>query len=322
MSKKSKSLLSDNAVKVRLTTRHYSGIKSDKFLRSELAETKNAREDYLNVQKHLLGKDSSKYFRRVINKFRNDIFYPMTVAWSDNSNDSWTGKVVSGWRLVPVTKLDQLMDHVEKAKVQFEKEVEAFLKRYPYLIESAKVKLGDAFEICDYLDVEDVREKFLFDFEMEAVTEYESTKDIRLNCSENLKKKIENDARQRVQNNVKGVMKDVVSSLLDQVDHLVGKLSSYDPENKQKGGFFKDSSFENLKKTLDSLPSINNDILGGDADIKLAHQKLVAVVTKLGDVSELREKDSKAKTKRNKVAKDLANSIDDLKGSFLDKAMK
>ena len=70
------------------------------------------------------------------------------------------------------------------------------------------------------------------------------------------------------------------------------------------------------------MPSINNDILGGDAEIKSAHQKLVAVVAKLGDVSELRESDSKASTKRKKVAKDLAKSIDDLKGSFLDKAMK
>ena len=318
----SKILLSDNAVKVRLTTKHYSGIKSDKVLRGELCVSKKASQDYINVQKHLVGKESGKHFRRIINKFRNDVFYPMTVAWSDSSNDYDTGKVISGWRLLPITKLDELMDRVELYKKQFEKEVDSFCERYPSLILDAKDQLGDAFNEDDYPSVEYVRGRFLFDFEMEAVTEYESTKDIRLNCSENLKKKIEADAKRRVTNNVQSVMKDVVSSLLDQVDHLVGKLSSYDPKNKQKGGFFKDSSFESLKKTLDSLPSINNDILGGDAEIKSAHKKLVAVVAKLGDVSELRESDSKASTKRKKVAKDLAKSIDDLKGSFLDKAMK
>ncbi len=318
----SKTLLSENAVKVRLTTKHYSGIKSDKILRKHLGNKMKANQSYLNVQKHLIGKDTNKYFRRIINQFRNNVFYPMTVAWSDSSNDYETGKVISGWRLLPITKLDQLMDLVEQHKKQFEKEVDSFCERYPELIEQAKVQLGDAFTRRDYLTVNQVRDKFYFDFEMEAVTEYESTTDIRLNCSENLKKKIEADAKRRVTNNVQSVMKDVVSSLLDQVDHLVDKLSSYDPDNKQKGGFFKDSSFKSLKRTLESLPSINNDILGGDADIKSAHQKLVSVVAKLGDVSELRESDAKADSKRKKVAKDLADSVDDLKGSFLDKAMK
>ncbi len=319
---KNKTLLSENAVKVRLTTKHYSGIKSDKKLRGDLANSADANESYLNVQKYLVGKESVKYFRRIINQFRNNTFYPATVAWDDNSSDHYTGKVVSGWRLVPVTRLDELMERVEVSRKEFNQEVDEFLKRYPDLIESAKLQLGDAFNLNDYPDVDELSEKFRFDFEMEAVSDYESTKDIRLNCSENLKKKIENDARKRVEGNVRNVMKDVVSSLLDQVDHLVGKLKSYDPENKRKGGFFKDSSFENLKRTLDSLPSINNDILGGDPDVKEAHQKLVAVVSRLGEVSELRESDNKAKSKRKKVAKDLADSVDDLKGSFLDKAMK
>ena len=316
-----KTLLSENAVKCRLTTKHWSGIKVDKHQKKKLADMNKANADFLNVQKYLVGKKSADYFRKIINKFRNDHYFPATFPWGDKTTDYNSGKQKTEWRLIPITKLDQLMDMVEIGKKQFDKEVDSFCERYPRLIEDARVQLGDTFKRRDYPSVNQIREKFYFDFEIEAVTEYESTTDIRLNCSEALKKRIEADAKKRVTNNVNAVMKEVVSGLLTQVDELAEKLVTYDPKNKQKN-FFKDASFNNLKKILDNLPSINNDLLGNDADIKSAHQNLVALFAKLGDVDELRKSDAEADSKRKKVAKDLADSVDDLKGSFLDKAMK
>lgn len=316
-----KTLLSENAVKCRLTVKHWSGIKVDKHQKKKLADINKANQDFLDVRKHLVGKKEADYFRKIINKFRNDHYYSATFAWGDKTTDYNSGRQKTEWRLIPITKLDQLMDMVEIAKKQFDKEVDSFCERYPRLIEDARVQLGETFIRRDYPSVNQIREKFYFDFEIEAVTEYESTTDIRLNCSEALKKRIESDAKKRVTDNVNGVMKQVVSGLLGQVDELVEKLVKYDPKNKQKN-FFKDASFNNLKKILDNLPSINNDLLGGDADIKSAHQNLVALFAKLGDVEELRQSDAEADSKRKKVAKDLADSVDDLKGSFLDKAMK
>ena len=68
MTKETKNTLSENAVLVRFTTKFWSGIKSDKNLRGQLATDVKADEELLNVQKHLLGNSHSKYFRRIINK--------------------------------------------------------------------------------------------------------------------------------------------------------------------------------------------------------------------------------------------------------------
>ena len=89
--------LSENATLVRLTAKHPSGLKVDRRLRGGLAD-KNSVSDHrlLHVSKHIYGMDVNKYFRRILNQFRNNYYYPLTVAWSDNSTDD-DGYTVSGW---------------------------------------------------------------------------------------------------------------------------------------------------------------------------------------------------------------------------------
>ena len=66
------------------------------------------------------------------------------------------------------------------------------------------------------------------------------------------------------------------------------------------------------------MPSINKEILGNDKLISEAHQKLVKVFAKVNDVDSLREKSSYADSKRKEIAQGMQDSIDDLKGGFLD----
>ena len=54
MTKEKKNILAEKAVLVRFTTKHWSGIKSDKQLRNKLSVDTNASTDLLNVQKHLI----------------------------------------------------------------------------------------------------------------------------------------------------------------------------------------------------------------------------------------------------------------------------
>ena len=111
-----KSTLQETALKVRLHAKFWSGIKADKVLRGDLAENVNARENYLHVSKHLLGRNCNKYFRRILDKIRHEHYYPMTVPFLDNSTDDYTGKVVSGWRLCPSQKLDELQSAMDECK--------------------------------------------------------------------------------------------------------------------------------------------------------------------------------------------------------------
>ena len=316
MKKENVNTLSENATLVRLNTKHPSGVKSDKYLKEGLAIDQEAVSESLHVAKYIFGKDTNKYFRRIINKFRNDVYYPLTVPWDDNTSD-YEGKVLSGWRLCPNRELDTLMDRVEQAKLEFQKEVDNFIDNYDNLIEANKVKLGNAFKLSDYPDVYEIRTKFRFDFELGTVPRYDS-KDIRLNVSEKLRDKIERDAIKRANNNVQTIARTTVEALLESVGHLSDKLKSYDPKDKQKGGFFKNSSFDKLRGFLDTLPSINSDILGNDKMIADAHQKLVAVFSNINDVDSLRDESSYGANKRKQIADDLDDSVDGLKGGFLD----
>tara|TARA_R110002020_G_scaffold216326_2_gene423802 strand:+ start:914 stop:1876 length:963 start_codon:yes stop_codon:yes gene_type:complete len=313
MDNKITNTLSENATLVRLTAKHPSGLKVDRALRSGVAEENNIVDNrLLCVSKHIYGFNINRYFRRILNQFRNNYYYPLTVAWSDNSTDD-DGHTVSGWRLCPNSNIEQLQAEVDRAKQDYEKEVKSFLKNYPDMVEGAKRNLGEAFKETDYPSPASIESKFKFDFEMQMVPQFGD--DIRLNVSETLRNRIETDAVNRATNNIKSVFRTTVEALVEQTDHISTKLEQYDPNDKQKG-FFNKSSFDNLRKAIAVLPSINADILGNDATITQAHQKLVSVFATIDSVDGLREDGSK----RKKVADDLQGAIGGLKGGFLSKA--
>ena len=60
MKKENANTLSENATLVRLTTKHPSGIKSDKDLKEGLAIDQKAYESSLHVAKYIFGKQTKK----------------------------------------------------------------------------------------------------------------------------------------------------------------------------------------------------------------------------------------------------------------------
>ena len=320
MDKKLSTTLSENATLVRVALGHPSGIKSDKSLKNGLAEDVNSNADLLNVSKHIFGRNVNKEFRSIINAFRNDFYYPLTLPWSDTSDDNGV-KVGGGWRLCPNSQLEKLQYEVNQAKVIWDREVEGFFKQLPLDIANAKDRLGDAFDEDDYptddWDLQRLRDKFIFQFELSPLPTFGS--DIRLNVSDELRKRIESDAVNRASTNIKNILVNTVDALVSQVDHLAEKLKAYDPENKQKG-FFNNSSIEKLRQAVETLPSINSDILGNDQSISDAHQQLVSVLASINSVESLRDDTELGESKRKQVAEGLEQSVDGLKGGFLERA--
>ena len=323
---KIKNTLSETATLVRVTLGHPSGIKSDRHLKNGLAEDVNSQADLLNVSKHIYGKNINKEFRKIINAFRNDYYYRLSLPWGDSFTDDDASKGVmasGGWRLLPNTNYDQLIDCFNEAKAQFQKDVDYFFKQLETNMKQAKLNLGDAFKEADYptMDWElvELRKKFIFDIQLGAVPTVGNSSDIRINASEGLKKRIENDVSNRLTQNIKNVLILTVDSLVGQVEHLAEKLREYDPENKQKG-FFNNSSIAKLKELVETLPNTNSDILGNDAEISKAHQKLVGVLAQINSVDSLRDESEIGESKRKKVADDLSDAVSGLKGGFLGKA--
>ena len=316
--KKATTLLSEKAVMVRFITRHWSGIKVDKKLRKKLAEHTKGKERSYHASKFLVGRDCDKYFRSILDQFRNRHLYRLTVPWDDNSKKSG-GKVENGYRLCPSSKLSELQDAFNDSCLEWDVEVKGFLKNYPRLIVDAPHHLGSAFNISDYPSIEKLKEKFRFDLQLGVIEELVSDKDIRLNVSKELKERLVRESQERIRQNVKTIGEETVATLVDAVSHLADKLKKYDPDDKQ-GTFFKKNSVENIKQILSVLPSINDDILGSDPKIHATHQKLVSALAKVGKVESLREGTDKGENKRKSVAKELDDSIDELKGDFLNQA--
>ena len=63
MKNKEKNTLSETATKVRLTTKFWSGIKTDKSLRRKLADDVNINDDkHLHVAKHLVERNNLREY--------------------------------------------------------------------------------------------------------------------------------------------------------------------------------------------------------------------------------------------------------------------
>lgn len=329
MVKKTKSTLAENATLVRLTAKIYSGVKVDKEARKALAKEFNANEKSLQGTKHLLGTPCSAPFRSIVNRFRNDKddgYLKKTLPWHDNTPAENTAKKtqVVGERICPNKDLQGLVDKFQESKREFDLMKEEFVKNYPKAVESSKKALGGLWKEADYLSQEEVEEKFYYELEVGKVPtpKEKGEVDIRLNLSKELRERIEADAERRILQSVENAAKDTVESLLSEVSHLATKLVEYDPKDKQKS-FFKDASFDNLRETLAGLPTINEDILGGNSDIKKAHQKLVKVFATIeSDLESYRKDTAESKTKRDTLSESLDKSVDNLKDSFLGKAFK
>tara|TARA_R110000803_G_scaffold173220_2_gene235966 strand:- start:1601 stop:2560 length:960 start_codon:yes stop_codon:yes gene_type:complete len=317
---KNKTLLSETAVKVRFMSKSWGAIVVDKELKREIADNKHAYAGAIGTTLRLCG-DAPKHFRKIFNQFRNNQYHRMTLPWDDASQDMSTGKSTSGWRLCPINSLDVLMESFEHHQKEFELELDSFLKHYERYIDQDRKILGDLFDEYKYPCVDDLRDKFRFTMELEQISEYTNTNDIRLKCSESMKKRIEQDAKKRIEQNVNNAMKGTVDGLIDQVNDLVKIFATYDPSQKRKG-FFTGKVFNGLKKSLETLPTFNDTVFSSDPKIKHAHQQLVKIIAKTKIDDDLRDGSEVSQVKRETLAKDLAESVDDLQGSFLDKAMK
>ena len=309
--------LHETATLVRLTANHPSGIKRDGAMNQHTADHyKIKSSNLIQTNKHIFGHDINKYFRRILNQFRNGFYYDLTVPWSNNGTDNDGYKVV-GWRLCPNTNLTQLQSEVDKAKIEWNKEVRTFLKNYADMLEGAKRNLGDAYKESDYEVLDQIKHRFVFEFELEMVPSISD--DIRTTVSAEQRKLIEGQTANRLANNVRTILVTTIDALVEQVEHVSTKLQEYDPKNK-KASYFNKSSFDKLRTALDMLPRINSDILGNDVTITGSHQKLVSIMATIDSVESLRDDSDAGNSRRKKLSDDLAGAVDNLKGGFLDKA--
>ena len=203
------------------------------------------------VAKHIFGYDINKYFRKVLNEFRNDHYFPSTFPWKDGAT------IKSSWRLVANSDLDKLIQATQNAKTKWDREVQDFAKRYQQLLADAPNRLGSAYNPDDYDSLDYVMSKFIFEYEIMPIPSYDED-DIRLKGSAQQRQMIADSIKGQLESNIEAIAEGTIESLSQQMERVSDAMKNFNPS--EKGGkFFKDAIIDNLAEANDSCLLYTSD---------------------------------------------------------------
>lgn len=321
-----KTTLAESCVKVQVTIKTYSGIKADTNAKEELATTKKANAELVRVSKYLLDRDFLKPPIKIGKLFRNQVIYKNTLPWID-ADDQVLGEgasYVSGsrqvkkgeWRLLPSTRVEWFEKEVKKYIKNFNDAVDVIVNGYETEIENAKAThsgLGDLFDESDYPTANELRERYVFDYSVDIVNEF-NTDDIRVSLSADLKDNIIKTAKQNEKTVKKNADRHTAKQLVSSVEKLADALDKYDPKNPSKNPL-RDSSFNDLKDLLDV---IDQQLLTKDDDLKSTIDDLRKDIGKAKSQDNLKKdnKTRKSTVKKLKQANKKVKVSDTAKGLF------
>lgn len=284
------------AMLVDLSIHSWGGQKIDREVSNEVADSKGATRDAGRYQKQLVGKEHLKPVEKLAGYARNRVHYRLTLPWSD-----------TGARILPVELHDEYVTEVLKIKAEWENEIEHFLRKYPNIVEAARVRLNGMFREADYPTVEELKNTFEFRVKFRPIPKGE---DFRVNLSEEAAKAIRRDMESDVENAISEASADLVERVYDVVSNMAEGLDRYGTEipGAKKKGSFKDTLIGNVREIARLLPKFN--VTGDNRLNKLAKD----IEDKLGryDADDLKQDD----VLRNQVSAEAKKIAGDLQGFF------
>ena len=169
--------------------------------------------------------------------------------------------------MLPATEVEAFEKEVKRYKKNFYDEVEKkYCETTKRKIEDAKqnhVGLGDLFKEYEYPHPDDLRDRYIFDYDMGIVNEF-NHKDIRVAISEVAKSNIIANHIEGEETVKQNADKHTAKQLVSSIERLASGLEKFDPKNKTKNPL-RDSSYNELRDMLDS---IDQYLLGDDDDLR------------------------------------------------------
>ena len=220
------------------------------------------------------------------------------------------------WRLLPSTRVEWFEKEVKKYIKNFNDAVDVIVNGYETEIENAKAThsgLGDLFDESDYPTANELRERYVFDYSIDIVNEF-NTDDIRVSLSADLKDNIIKTAKQNEKTVKKNADRHTAKQLVSSVEKLADALEKYDPKNPSKNPL-RNSSFNDLKDLLDV---IDQQLLTKDDDLKSTIDDLRKDIGKAKSQDNLKKdnKTRKSTVKKLKQANKKVKVSDTAKGLF------
>lgn len=300
------SVFSDSFVKVVFRRGLPSDEKQNPLSKKKLAELFGSDPSMHKASDYLFPEKINSYFRKYFVAFETTVFKPLSYPWSDGDTNS------SQWRIIPNDKVTQLEKLYKQHKAMFEKAVDSFCENYDWHIENAKKKLGEAFDINNYDDVETFRAKFKMSIQFGAFESVSFSNDARIQLSAEQRQMIENQVASNFKETHNMIAKEQMDRLTEALDNV---LIAMDKEG-NKGSFFKRAVFDNLKSKVEDAQSINDKLLRSKKLSGVISQ-VTATLTKVSNgIESLKGKDDLAVENRESMKEEITSAKKSLNDSI------
>ena len=250
--------ISSSAMTVSLKISFYTGRKKDKKATRDAEVANGTDKGVANLTKALLGScPELKAINDYAGEVRNHIHYRTTMPWTDGDA-----------RLLVSAMWPDYHKNITEAEIKFNRLVEEFLQRYPYLLSAAQAKLGALWDANDYLTQSEVASKFAFRVSYDELPDGGNTGDWRLDLPHEAMEEVRANSASGYEQRLKGAMDDIWHKLHDNLTTLARQL---DVKENGKGNKLFDTVFDRAVELTDMLRTCN---ITGDSQMEAMRRQL------------------------------------------------
>ena len=249
--------ISSSSMLVELGIGVWTGRKQDKRASEEVVAANHADKGVARVTKSLLGNcDELDALVKFAANVRN-IHYNSTLPWSD-----------MGPRLLPTPRYFTYHKNMSALQAEFFRMVDAFVAAYDLEVAAAQAKLGDLFDVREYPNASELRQKFSFRFNYIPLPD---AGDWRLDIANEALASLQAQYQSHYQTQLNSAMNDIWKRLYETLSTLSRQLSDKTEDGKTPRIYA--SVFERMQEVLDLMETCN---MTGDMQMQLMQRKLAA----------------------------------------------
>ena len=238
------SLLSERAMLAKLSISSWGGMMLDREVTDSANEEYKASKDAGRYNKRLVATSFFSGISTAHNGGRK-AHKVLTLPWDDD-----------GTRILTTQAYITYTSKMKECRLKAEAEVKKALQpeNVTAMIAEAKIRLGDMFNSDDYPSVDELKEKFNFEVEIDNMPE---AGDFRAQISDEAVKGIVKDIERRTDQRIKKATDDVFLRVKETVQHMKDKLRDYESKNDGKGKIIRQSVIYNVHEVAQLLPYLN-----------------------------------------------------------------
>ena len=222
----------------------WEGRKKDKQTEAEVQESKGARSARAaSVHKHLFAECPALESIKSLRGEARQYFNRVTMPWNDG-----------GQRIVPTKTYFELIADMNNYQVRFNDLREKFFSIYTTEISKQAYSLGAMFNVAEYPTLDELREKFRFDFSVDPMP---MAGDFRLDIGTQAQEDIRAQFERVLEERIKEAMSEPWQRVKRKVEHIIERMDAvlaHDPD-----AYDEEPVFARVAVGTEQVPIVEDD---------------------------------------------------------------